>query len=162
MSGSGATIDVWMDASLEALRDVMVQACGMDGLDVVASADQMPPDLAGAFIPLAGERDSAQVGLAGDLDARQRVCGALMQMSPEEAAELSTSDVVDAMGEIVNIAAGGIKSRLQPMLGALTMGLPLFINGRVEATERVETRVARVTTGGLELVVVVVRGREGR
>jgi len=162
VSGSGATIDSWMEASLEALRDVMVQACGLEGLELVAAADQMPPDLAGAFIPLAGEKDSAQVGLAGELEARQRVCGALMQMSPEEAAELSTSDIVDAMGEVVNIAAGGIKSRLQPLLGSLTMGLPLFINGRVEATDRVETRVARVSTGAFELVVVIVRGREGR
>jgi len=162
VSVPGVTIQHWMDASVAALRDVAVQAMGFDDLVITRQHDTMPSDMAGAFIPLAGEKDSAQVGLAGGLRDRQLACGALLQMPPEEAEGLSSSDIADAMGEVVNIAAGGIKQTMQALLGPLALGLPLFINGRVEATERLEVRVAEVTTGGLELVVVVVRAREGR
>lgn len=161
MSAS-VTIDDWLQASIEALREVATTALGFDGLEVGEVREAMPSNVGGAFIPLSGERDSAQVGLAGGADERKLVCGALMQMSADEAADLTTSDVADAMGEIVNIAAGGIKQRLQPKLGALALGLPLFINGQVEATEKVVTRVADLTMGNLSLVLVIVRAREVR
>ncbi len=155
-------IDDWLQASIEALREVATTALGLEGLEVGEVREAMPENVGGAFIPLSGENDSAQVGLAGGPDERKLVSGALMQMSPDEAAELTTSDVADAMGEIVNIAAGGIKQRLQPRLGALALGLPLFINGQVEATEKVITRVADLTMGNLSLVLVIVRAREVR
>jgi len=162
VSAEAVGIDDWLQASVEALRDVATQALGFEGLEISNVREAMPSNVGGAFIPLSSDRDSAQVGLAGVLDQRQFVCGALMQMPPEEAAELSTSDVADAMGEIVNIAAGGIKQRLQERLGSLTLGLPLFINGQVEATDKVVTRVADLTTGNLSLVLVIVRAREVR
>ena len=162
MSASPATIEHWLDASLAAFQDVADQALGLGPLELVENLTEMPENLAGAFIPLAGELDNAQIGLAGGLVERRRICGALMQMPEEESDGLVTSDIADAMGEIVNIAAGSIKQRLQPQLGSLTMGLPLFINGRVEATDRVETRVARVSIGSLSLVIVIVRARGGR
>jgi hypothetical protein len=155
-------MDDWLEASVEALREVATTALGFEGLEVREVREAMPRDVGGAFIPLSGEKDSAQVGLAGGPEERKLVSGALMQMPPEEAAELSTSDVADAMGEIVNIAAGGIKQRLQPKLGPLALGLPLFINGQVEATEKVVTRVADLTLGSLSLVLVIVRAREVR
>lgn len=159
---TGVTIDDWLQASVEGLREVATTALGFDVLEVGAVREAMPADVGGAFIPLSGERDSAQVGLAGGPRERKLVSGALMQMPPDEAAELTNSDVADALGEIVNIAAGVIKQRLQPKLGALALGLPLFINGQVEATERVVTRVADLTMGNISLVLVIVRAREVR
>ena len=108
---AAVTIDDWLQASVEALREVATTALGLEGLEVRDVREAMPRDVGGAFIPLSGDKDSAQVGLAGGPDERKLVSGALMQMPPEEAAELSNSDVADAMGEIVNIAAGGIKQQ---------------------------------------------------
>jgi hypothetical protein len=162
VSASGVTIEEWLQASVEALRELATTALGLEGLEVGEVRESMPANVGGAFIPLSAEGDSAQVGLAGGPDQRKLVSGALMQMSPDEAADLTNSDVADAMGEIVNIAAGGIKQRLQPKLGKLTLGLPLFINGQVEATEKVVTRVADLTMGNISLVLVIVRAREVR
>ncbi len=159
---AAVTIEDWLQASVEALREVATTALGLDGLEVGEVRESMPRDVGGAFIPLSGEHDSAQVGLAGGPDERKLISGALMQMSADEAAELTNSDVADAMGEIVNIAAGGIKQRLQSRLGSLALGLPLFINGQVEATEKVVTRVADLTMGNHSLVLVIVRAREVR
>ncbi len=159
---AAVTIEDWLQASIEALREVATTALGFEGLEVGEVRESMPQDVGGAFIPLSGEHDSAQVGLAGGPDERKLISGALMQMSADEAAELTNSDVADAMGEIVNIAAGGIKQRLQSRLGSLALGLPLFINGQVEATEKVVTRVADLTMGNHSLVLVIVRAREVR
>ena len=129
--------------------------------ELLAVRDAMPPGLSGSFIALAGEREAVQVGLSGTPEGCRALAGALLQMPPEESSSMEHAEVADAVGEVVNIAAGGVKQRLLPALGAITLGLPIFIHGQVAATDRVETVVAQVQLAGHTFAVVVVRSRKG-
>jgi hypothetical protein len=157
---SRVTHEEWLQAAVEAFSEVSTQALGLPALEVVGRRNAMPRDIAGAFIPFAGEGDAAQIGFAGALRERQLICGALLQMPEEEALELGSADIADALGEVVNIAAGGIKSRLMSRIGGLALGLPMFINGTIEATDKLETLVADVKMGELSFELVLVRARE--
>ncbi len=152
--------DRWLDAALAAIGDVAETALMLPRPALVAVRAAMPPGLSGSFIALAGEREAVQVGLAGTPEGCRALAGALLQMPPEEAASMEHAEVADAVGEVVNIAAGGVKQRLMPALGPLSLGLPIFIHGQVAATDKVETLVAEVQLAGHGLAVVVVRARK--
>lgn len=79
---------------------------------------------------------SAMIGLTGDLSAMMgihcpeevglAIAGAMLGMELEEI----DADVKDAMGEIANMVAGGVKERFSPENVNLELAIPTAISGK--------------------------------
>jgi CheY-specific phosphatase CheX len=93
------------------------------------------------------------VGLCATAAALRLVSGALLGFVD---AELSHADITDAVGEVANMLAGGVKRRLSAVSPGLQLGLPLFIQGHLDPRERQALRVSEVRLSPDITVFVVV------
>jgi CheY-specific phosphatase CheX len=99
-----------------------------------------------------------QIGIASDEAGCQALSKALMGM-PETDPPLAPEELADAFCEIVNIVAGGFKSRARERAGALTMGLPVFFHGPAQATGHTAVRVSLVRVGTIQVALMLVYPR---
>ena len=76
-------------------------------------------------------------------------------MEPDE--EVSDADIADAVGELVNIVAGGVKQRMQDAAGGLRLGLPVFIHGYVQPTQQLEVSLASARIGEVDTHLMALR-----
>jgi Chemotaxis phosphatase CheX len=81
----------------------------------------------GAYLGLVAQEEPIQVGILVDGAGCQLLSKALLGMEPTDE-DLPPSDVSDAMCEIINIIAGGLKRRVSEQM-PVTMGLPIFVSG---------------------------------
>lgn len=81
----------------------------------------------GAYLSLVAPEESFQVGLLVEPAGCQVLAKALLGMEPGDE-DLAPGDVSDAMCEIMNIVAGGLKRRVTDHM-PLTLGLPMFVTG---------------------------------
>jgi len=110
----------------ESLAEVAATVLGGLGVDTLSEqAGPAPPH--GAFLAIVAQGEPIQLGLLADAGGCQRLAKTLLGMEPDDE-ELPTSDVSDAMCEIINIVAGGVKRRVSARLG-VTLGLPIFVAG---------------------------------
>ncbi|MCM2334974.1 MAG: chemotaxis protein CheX [Anaeromyxobacteraceae bacterium] len=157
MSAQEAGLGAWL-ADLEgAFEEVATTALGYPGMTVTGRHEQ-PPALHGAYLGLVGAAGAVQIGLASTPEGCQALAKGLMGMGTEEPA-LPDEEMADAVCEIINIAAGAFKARVRDRCNPLQMGLPVFIHGAVQSTERVAVRVADVRFGGLPAVLLLVHPR---
>ncbi len=120
-------MNIWLRAVFEAAEELATTALGCE-LSLNAHAQESAPgDSLGCFVALTGQDTAVHVGVAADNTS----CQALSQSLLGEPGELSSSDVADALGEIVNIVAGGVKKRMDEAFPALRLGLPLVVQGRL-------------------------------
>ena len=136
-------LDAWLGAATEAFAEVASSTLGMDTTLVGTPRSGYPTDGSGAAVAIIGD-SPMQVGLFGSDASCQALARALLGTSPDDR-DLPESDLVDALGEIVNIMAGSMKTRLQ--LGTAKLGLPLYLKGHVQKGSRSQVRVARVHVG---------------
>ncbi len=159
MSGADAGLGAWL-ADLEgAFEEVSSSALGFPGM-AVTGRHERPPQLHGAYLGLVGPTGAVQIGLASSPEGCQALAKGLMGMGPEEAA-LPDNEMADAVCEIVNIVAGAFKARVRDRANPLQMGLPVFIQGAVQPTERIAVRVAEVKFGEVPAVLLLVHPRAG-
>lgn len=149
------SLDVWLGAVEEGLREVAREAMGMSDLEVTKRTAVIPEQMPGAFIPLMAPEESVQVGLVSTPEGAQKMARAMLQMGAGEA--LSQADLADALGEAANILAGFVKRNMQVHLKSVQLGLPLYVNGHLETTERVRAMVTHLQMGEIPVAVVVLR-----
>ena len=127
------------------------------GLPVVLSGPSgAPPEASlGCYVSLSSVANQAQIGLRADPAACRAVTGAVLGMTPDEAAELGEEDVVDGVGELVNVVAGLAKTKLASTDADLRMGLPMFVRGHVGAGPKSATRSIRCDLGGTRCTVEI-------
>ena len=81
-----------------------------------------------------------------------------MQMPAGEA--LSQADMADALAEAANILAGFVKRNMQDHVTPVQLGLPLFVNGYLETSDRMRAAVTKVRMGTVEAALIVLRAAE--
>jgi hypothetical protein len=147
----------WMTAAVEATLEMAGGTLGLEGtvIGAGATARQFP----GAYIGLTTPTEALQVGVVAGMDGLQTLAKSMLGMAPEDE-DLPAGDVADAVGEIANIFAGGIKKRMLPRLGAVNLGLPLFINGYIEPTDRLAIQAVDIQLGPVVTSLLVIQGRE--
>ena len=151
-TSQGPAVADWLAAAEAALDEVARAALGCAGQRVI-SRDLSPPPLGGAWVQLLSDREAVLVGLCSDAAGRARLASALVG---EEG--LSAADVTDALGEIANMLAGGVKRRLVASCPGLQLGLPFFLHGRVEPSERQQWCAAELELAlGCSVVLIVLR-----
>jgi CheY-specific phosphatase CheX len=148
-------LEVWITAVEDGLRDVARDGMGHANLEVVSRTAEIPEKMPGAFIPLMSADESVQVGLVSTPDGAQKMARAMLQMGEGET--LSQADLADALGEATNILAGFVKRNMQPHKQNVQLGLPLYVNGHLEMTDRVRAIVSHLKMGEIPVAVIVLR-----
>ena len=150
----------WMNAAVEATVETANAILGVETRVVEAPPALETRQFPGAYIGLTAPNQAVQVGLVARPEALQAIAKAMLGMAPEDE-DLPSSDVADAVGELANIFAGAIKQRMLPRVGALGLGLPLFINGHIEPTEKLTIQAVDLQLGSVASSLLVIREREG-
>ena len=151
------TIQEWINASKEAVEEVASSVLGLEKAETLSVGTKIPPELSGSCISLVSESGSVQIGLFTSTDGCISLGKAMMGMGPEE--EFPESDIADAIGEVVNIIAGGIKRRLNSQV-PIQLGLPIFISGSVEAGEQQEIAVVEVRLGSVTAYELIIKSKD--
>jgi hypothetical protein len=149
-----AEAQAWLAATLDAANEFGTTTLGFDVGDPNATR-RLPENLTGCFVALVGEQESLQVGLASDSEGCQTLARALFAADDP----LPDSDVTDALGEIANIMAGGVKKR-RTSQGGMSLGLPMVMEGHVRITERQEMAHLDIALGEVPVRLLVVCNRE--
>ena len=111
------------------------------------------PNLTGAYLPLVCESWTMGLAIASDQAGCVRLASALMMIDePDE--ELPAEDIADAIGEIANLLAGGVKQRLHERFSTVQLGTPVIFQGRVEALERQELAISEFNVGGANVEIM--------
>ena len=130
---------VCLDALAESASELAATALG--GLPFEALGDTA--DFGGghgAYLGLVAQDEPIQVGILVEGVGCQLLSKSLLGMEPGDE-DLSPPDVSDAMCEIINMIAGGLKRRVSERM-TVTMGLPIFVSGHPLPNQQ-QTVVAR-------------------
>lgn len=159
MTGADAGLGGWLADLEAAAEEVATSALSLPGMQVTAR-HEAPPSLHGAYLGLVGPAGAVQIGLASSPEGCQALAKGLMGMGAGDP-DLPEAEVADAVCEIINIVAGGFKARVRDRANPLQMGLPVFIRGAVQSTERVAVGVAEVRLGDVQAALLLVHPRAG-
>lgn len=121
----------WMKATVDAAAEFARATLDAE-LEPVDNGSTLPPELTGCFVALIGDAGSLQIGLASNPVGCQTLAKALFASEDE----MPDEDVSDALGEIANIIAGGVKKRMSALQPPLAIGLPIVMDGHVRLAER--------------------------
>ena len=153
------TLKEWMAATAEATCESASQMLAIqsnpDNASYKEDGKDLPENAQGSFISLVSEADTVQVGFLSTKEGLALLAKAMLGMTPED--ELSDSDMTDAVGEIINVVAGGVKRRLNDSTGGMKLGLPMFIEGKVAYGDSQEMMAAHILLGSVPVHLLVLR-----
>ncbi len=144
----------WRDAVLGAATEIAQHALAMTGARFAASEHVATGALVGAHIPLVGGERPYELQLVGALETCQALARSILMMGPTDA--IKPAEVADAVGEIVNMLAGGVKRRLGAGGSELELGLPVFVNGTTVPTGKQSVVTFPLVLGTHDVTVVIV------
>jgi hypothetical protein len=149
----------WRTAIGTAATEVATYALSMSGAAIkdpvglnAASA------MIGAHIPLVGSGQAFDLAVVATPAGCQALARAILQLGPGP--ELPARDVADAVGEIVNMLAGAMKRKLSGFGADLALGLPIFIHGYLEPSERLSVIAFPILFGTIETIVLITAHRD--
>ena len=145
MSPPAVPAERWLDALVASTLEAAGAALGCPDARLVETRRALPSGGAGAYMPLIADQ-SLQIALVASEAGCQALAKMLLGMAPTDE-DLPSGDVADAVGEIVNVVAGGVKSRMAAAEPGIRLGLPIFIHGHIERTEHIDAVVADVLLG---------------
>jgi CheY-specific phosphatase CheX len=147
-------ITTWLDATADAMAELCSTTLAMELRKDVGSP-KLPSNLTGCFVALVSQDDSLQIGLASDAAGCQILARALFASD----SELNETDVNDALGEIANILAGGVKTRMASTRRGITLGLPIVMEGHLRITDRQQVSELDVAVNEVPVRLLVVCSR---
>lgn len=144
-------MDPWLQVVTESAHDLAVTALACE--IVVEEGRECAPtrDTVGCAVSLDARDLHLQIGITSDLGS----CEALAQTMIGESCELTPNDVFDALGEMTNIVAGGVKKRVAQKYPAIHVGLPTVIRGSLQAKSNQTVARARVRFGAISANLMI-------
>jgi hypothetical protein len=152
------SLSVWQGAVEAGATDISRDGFQFQGFEVLERCAEIPEGMPGSFIPLVATNESVQVGIVSTQQGCESMARSLMQLSTGE--KISPADMADALAEAANILAGYVKRNMQDHLNPVQLGLPLFVNGHLETSDRMRAAVTKVRMGGVEAAFIVLRAAE--
>ncbi|KJF17950.1 chemotaxis protein CheX [Acidithrix ferrooxidans] len=150
-------VSTWLHAMVNSAEELATSTLGLEGITVINEALPKERDFPGSYVAIVGDSYNFEYGIAGSWDSCAVLARALLFMEPEE--ELSEDDLADAVNEVINIVAGGIKRRMSEIDTGLKLGLPAFFNGTLHPTSHQEAAASKVDLAGAEVYLMVFRHR---
>ena len=157
MSSEGAGLASFITDLEGAFEEIATTALGLPGVVVTARHDK-PLPLHGAYLGLMGPAGAIQIAVASSPEGCQALAKGLMGMGPGDE-DLPEGEMADAVNEIINIVAGAFKARVRDRANPLQMGLPVFIRGAVQSTDRIGVQVAEIKAGEIPAALLLVHPR---
>jgi hypothetical protein len=146
------------DALTESASEVAATVLGGMSFAVVPGAAEAVSGAHGAYIGLVAQEEPIQVGLLADAAGCQLLAKALLGMEAGDE-DLPSTDVSDAMCEIINIVAGGLKRRIAGRL-PVTLGLPIFVAGPPLPNQQQEIVAQRLQLGSVPVRLLILTQKE--
>jgi len=113
----------------------------------------------GGYISILSESASLRLGLTAAPEGCQMLARSLLGLHPTQ--PLADKEVEDAVSELMNIIAGRVKSRVSESDPSLQLGLPMFIQGRIQETGSMERQAAETMVGPVACRLLVYRIKRG-
>lgn len=151
-------LTVWQTAVEGGVRDLARDGMGIPDVEIVERNNLIPASMPGAFIPLIGPNESVQIGIVSTPEGCLALARALLQGGDE--LDVPPADMADALAEAANILAGFVKRNIQDSVNPVQLGLPLYVNGHLETSDRVRAAVTHLRVGKVRAAVVVLRAAE--
>ncbi len=148
----------WIAALVAATNELATTSLGLAEGEVVSTGSTLPEIPYGSFVGLTGETKSVQIGLAASREDCMTLARAMFCMGPEE--DLSEEDLADALGEMVNVLAGGVKVRLKDLVENFNIGLPIVVHGKIDVTKVAQVDVTVMRWDNAEAQVFLIRHKE--
>ncbi len=155
---SSVPLNVWQTAVEAGVEAVARDGMGFSEVEVMSRTDQIPEGMPGAFIPLIAPTESVQVGIVSSIEGCTMLARALLQ--GDHTLQVTPADMSDALCEGANILAGFVKRGMHDYLHPVQLGLPLFVNGHLETSDRVRALVTHFRVGHVKIAVVVLRAAQ--
>ena len=129
---TSTSMQACMDWTVAALDGIATTALGMknDSVPLEASLGFDPANGIGAHVALVAEGIALQVGLITDQAGLVQLTSAMLGLTPG-VDSLTPAEQKDALGELANMLAGGIKARMNKVHPDMRLGLPMVIRGPV-------------------------------
>jgi hypothetical protein len=151
-------LSVWQGAVEAGATDISRDGFNFEGFEVLERCSTIPEDMPGSFIPLVAPNESVQVGIVSSPEGCEQMARSLMQLQKGDV--MSPADMADALAEAANILAGYVKRNMQDFLNPVQLGLPLFVNGHLETSDRMRAAVTKVRMGTVDAALIVLRAAE--
>jgi hypothetical protein len=134
--------DIWEHALLESLKELATGMLFLSEPELIKVTDSIPPSIKGAQVAMVSMQECLNIGLSSDREGCALLSRSLLGMEPDE--ELAPEDIQDAMGEIVNIVAGGVKRKLIEEIPTLKIGLPIFFEGKMSPNKGASSKFMEI------------------
>jgi hypothetical protein len=159
------TIDLreWMVYFREATSEVASSALKFEGPRPAPRGKGAPMDVGdnkprpGGFISLLSDSAALRLGITATLEGCRTLARSLLGLHPTQ--PVSDREVGDAVSELMNIIAGRVKSRVSERDASIQLGLPMFIESRVQETGSMERQAADIQLGPVDCTLLVYRSK---
>lgn len=154
MSPSKPLLAQWRTAVEVAAKEIATYALSLPGAVVQDPVGvERAATMIGAHIPLVGGGQGFDLGLVSSPEGCQALARAILSSPPT--AVLRDAEVADAVGEILNMLAGSIKRRIAGHRTDLELGLPIFVHGYLQPTDRMQVAALPTRFGTIDTIVLV-------
>jgi CheY-specific phosphatase CheX len=149
----------WTEAFFESVQEVAESLLGGAKLVLKERKQEMPYALLGAFVQVVCPTGPVLLGITSSSNSCYGLARLMLGMQPDE--EVLESDAFDAVGEIMNVVVGAMKTKLAGEIGNIELGLPVFLSGRLRAVGHIAVESTEVTIGQYpcELLVFTLTGK---
>jgi len=150
----------WMEALISAMNELAVTSLGYEEGTLVSKDSTLKEEFSGSYIALVGDNTSLQIGVGTTREGCTRLARDLFALEPEDE-DLSEQDEADALGELANVVAGGLKSRMSDHASDMQLGLPLMFHGTIEAPKHSEVSISVIRWNAAEVRLILLRNSGG-
>ena len=150
------TVAPWLDAIVDATCELAEGTLGWFASPVDGAVPHLPASGEGAYVPMFTDGYAVQLGLVCSAEGAQQVAKQLLCMDQADE-DLPPEDVADAVGEVVNILAGSVKSRLIEVEPSIKLGLPVYLSGHLQPSHSTEVGARQVAIGPVRATLLVIR-----
>ncbi len=169
MSTTPISMQEWLTYFRQATQEVASTALKFDapakpekgakpaprGKQAAAASDGAPRP--GAYIAILSEGSSVHLGITATAEGCRAMARSLLGLHPTH--DVSDQETGDAVSELMNIIAGKVKSRISERDQTLRLGLPMFVQGRIQETGSMERQAADIELGPVSCQLLVYRNK---
>ena len=154
MSTSKLSSHHWRSALEGAATEIATRALSFPGVVVLDPVSlERSAAMIGAHIPLIGGGQAFDMALVSSADGCEALSRAVLCVGAGPT--IRDIEIVDAIGEIVNMLAGSMKRRLAGHGAHLALGLPIFVRGYLPS-DRLSVISLPIRFGHVDTIVLIV------
>ncbi len=146
-------IESWFNSVLEGLKQFG------EALDLAVeswSIEEVPTSWSGAVIPITGADNTYLVGLMASEDELRKLAARLLDVDVETAT-VGHEEMDDAIGELVNLSAGAIKSHAANVESTIELGLPVWLDGPPNTRQALDFDVRGIEVGEAKVAAMLLK-----